>query len=68
MELEVEMVLLSLILHRKHSVYRQPDQNIMQVCVHMVWKTLDREGVEMVQFQKTISTNHYFDKLQVTTC
>lgn len=40
MELEVEMVLLSLILHRKHSVYRQSDQNIMQVYVHMVLEDL----------------------------
>lgn len=34
------MVLLSLILHRKHSVYRQSDQNIMQVYVHMVLEDL----------------------------
>lgn len=30
------MVLLSLILHGRHSVVRQPGQNMMQVCVCMV--------------------------------
>lgn len=40
LELEMDTMLLSLFLHRRHSVDRQPDQNIMQVCVCMVLEDL----------------------------
>lgn len=37
---------------------------MMQVCACMVLEDLGQEDVEVVQSQKTISTDHHFDKLQ----
>lgn len=69
LELEVDMVLLSLILHGIHSVDRQPDQNMMQVCVCMVLEDLGQgRGRDGAVSEDYLNKSNYFDKLQATKC